>query len=258
MKYLISLLALCLCAGCATRKAALKSEAYTVPGTTLSRRAASEVRTPETVKAYPVGRYTDPDYPDEMHERHTLYRRESSPDWNYLPDEPYALPLGPTVATSSPSPSYYVKTDAELMNEQQRAYAEALLEQNRAMKKRIDSMQQEAAKVPELQRQIDGLKQQLKSLPSPEPTPKPTPAPEPVEGFSSVEPPLPEWEEGISDPGEIVLFADAPDQSQAFLISQMRLNDEFTAELAATQRRNIAAVFNAPFLRRKELALLTN
>jgi hypothetical protein len=34
-----------------------------------------EIRTPETVKAYPVGRYTDPNFPEEMHERHTLYRR---------------------------------------------------------------------------------------------------------------------------------------------------------------------------------------
>jgi len=257
MKYLISALVLCLCAGCATRKATIKSEAYTVPGTTLSRRAASEVRTPETVKAYPVGRYTDPDYPDEMHERHTLYRRETSPDWNYLPDAPYDVPLGPTVARSDPSPSYYVKTDSELMNAQQKAYAEALLEQNRAMKKRIDAMQEEAAKVPELKKQIDGLKRQLDSTPSPEPTPKAKPTPEPVEGFSSVEPPLPEWEEGVSDPGEIVLFAESDDQSQAFLISQMRLNDEFTAELAAAHRRNIAAIFNAPILRRKELALLT-
>lgn len=257
MKYLISLLAVCLCAGCATRKATIKSEAYTVPGTTLSRRSMAEVRTPETVKAYPVGRYTDPDYPDEMHERHTLYRRESSPDWNYLPDAPYDVPLGPTVARSDPSPSYYVKTDSELMNAQQKAYAEALLEQNRAMKKRVDAMQQEAAKVPELQKQIDGLKQQLKTTPTPEAAPKVTPTPEPVEGFSSVEPPLPEWEEGVSDPGEIVLSADSDDQSQAFLLSQMRLNDEFTTELAAAERRKVAAVFNAPALRRKELALLT-
>ena len=44
-----------------------------------------EIRTPETVKAYPVGRYTDPNFPEEMHERHTLYRREQSADWNYHP-----------------------------------------------------------------------------------------------------------------------------------------------------------------------------
>lgn len=183
MKSLVPLLALCLCAGCATHKATVRSKAKS--STAHSHRATSKVRTSETVKAYPVGRYTDPNYPDEMHERHTLYRRESPPDWNYLPDSPYALPLGPTVATSDPSASYYVKTESELMNAQQKAYAEALEEQNRAMKKRIADMQQQTAKVPELQRQIDGLKQQLTAIPSPEPSPKnkPQPTSEPVAGF---------------------------------------------------------------------------
>jgi hypothetical protein len=53
-----------------------------------------EVRTPETVKAYPVGRYTDPNFSNEMHERHTLYRREQTADWNYRPSQPQTLPLG--------------------------------------------------------------------------------------------------------------------------------------------------------------------
>ena len=256
MKYLVPILALSLCS-CATRKAAQPASSH-VPGTALSARAMPTVRTSEKVKAYPVGRYTDPNYPDEMHERHTVYRREQSPDWNYLPDEPYALPMGPTVAVSNPSPSYYVRTDSEQMNAQQRAYAEALQEQNHAMKKRIESLQQEAGKVPELEQELNRLKKQLDDTPEPPAGPNP---PEPAKTedddiFSSVEPPLPEWDE-FTNPGEIVLFADSGDQSQAFLISQMRLHDEFAAELAAAERRKVAAVFNAPFLRRKELSLLT-
>lgn len=256
MKYLIPILALSLCS-CATRKAVQPAPSR-VPGTAISARSMPTVRTPEMVKAYPVGRYTDPNYPDEMHERHTVYRREQSPDWNYLPDPPYALPLGPTVAVSNPSPSYYVGADSEQMNAQQRAYAEALQEQNRAMKKRIESLQQEAGKVPELEQEINRLKNQLDDTPEPPAAPqKPEPAKtEDDDIFSSVEPALPEWEEGISDPGEIVLFADSEDQSQAFLISQMRLHDEFAAELAAAQRRKVAAAFT-PLLRRKELFLLT-
>lgn len=198
MKYLIPIVVLCLCSGCATlHKLAPKKKNSTVEKTTFSpRKKPSKVRTEETVKAYPVGRYTDPNYPDEMHERHTLYRREDSADWNYLPDAPYALPLGPTVANSAPSPSYYVNADNEQMNAQQKAYAEALMEQNRAMKKRIESMQQEAGKVPGLEKEIDRLKTELHSMPSPAAAPKgeakPQPTPEPVEGFSDVEPPLPE------------------------------------------------------------------
>ena len=39
----------------------------------------ASVRTPEQVKAYPVGRYEDPNDPDVMHEGHTIYRAETSP-----------------------------------------------------------------------------------------------------------------------------------------------------------------------------------
>ncbi len=255
MKYLIPLLALSVCAGCATRKE-IRSKAV-VPGTSVSARSLPTVRTPETIKAYPAGRYTDPNYPDEMHERHTVYRREQSPDWNYLPDPPVALPRGPTVPTSNPSPSYYAKAKGEL-NAQQRAYAEALQEQNRAMKKRIETLQQEAGKVQGLEQEINRLKKQIDDTPEPAAAPS-QPAPAKIEEddvFSAVEPELPAWEEGVSDPGEITLFADSDDQSQAFLISQMRLNDEFAAELAVAERRKVSAVFT-PFLRRRELALLT-
>jgi hypothetical protein len=194
MKLLRVVLAMCLCSGCATlNKLAPKKKKPVAEKTSSSlRKRSAKVRTDECVKAYPVGRYTDPNYPDEMHERHTLYRREESADWNYLPDAPYALPLGPTVANSDPSQSYYVKADAEQMNAQQKAYAEALQEQNRALKKRIESMQHEAGKVPELQRQIDRLKRDLDALPSPTPTPKGHPSSPEPEGFSSTEPPVQE------------------------------------------------------------------
>jgi hypothetical protein len=112
-----------------------------VPGTTVAAAEMPEIRTPETVKGYPVGRYTNPNFPEEMHEWHTLYRKEQSADWNYHPSRPHALPLGPVTAVSSPSPSYYATTNAEQVNAQQKAYAEALLEQNRAMKERIDALQ---------------------------------------------------------------------------------------------------------------------
>jgi len=146
------------------------------------------VRTSETVKAYPVGRYTDPNFPEAMHERHTLYRREQSAQWSYRPSKPYALSLGPVVAKSNPSPSYYVKTNSEQMNAQQKAYAESLLEQNRAMKKRLDTLMQNEANTQELQHEVERLKKELQSLldapVSDSATPKP--APEKPEGLSKL------------------------------------------------------------------------
>ena len=102
MKISQAIMLLCLLAGCATRKEVRSARPADVPGTTVADMPA--IRTPETVKAYPVGRYTDPNFPDEMHERHTLYRREQTPDWNYRPSRPYSLNLGPVAATSTTCP----------------------------------------------------------------------------------------------------------------------------------------------------------
>lgn len=247
MKYLISLLVVCLSAGCATRKDATPKSVASVPGTSVPAKRMAAVRTPEVVKAYTVGRYSDPDYPDEMHEQHTVYRREQKPDWNYLPDPP---PL-PNSNLS------YNGSDSGAWNAKQRVYAEALQEQNRAMQKRIEQLRQEVGKVPELQQELNQLKQKSQTAPTPEPAFTPAPAKvEDVDVLSSVDPELPAWEEGVSDPGEITLFADSDDQSQDFLLSQMRLNDEFATEVAAAERRKISAVLTGPFLRRKEFVLL--
>src|SRR6476660_3022134 len=134
MKLCHSIILLCFLAGCATRKETRSVRRPGVPGTTVAAAETPKIRTPETVKAYPVGRYTDPNFPEEMHERHTIYRREESAGWNYHPSQRQALPLGPLAAVSNPSPSYCAKTNAEQISAQQKAYAQALLEQNRFLK----------------------------------------------------------------------------------------------------------------------------
>lgn len=241
MKYLISLLVVCLGAGCASRKEVPQKTALTVSGTSVPGKRMVSVRTPEVVKAYSAGRYTDPNYPDEMHERHTVYRREQAPDWNYLPDPPADVPMGPSVGGVRPSQSYYAKTEGEL-NAQQRAYADALQEQNRALKKRIESLQQEAGKVPELQQEVDRLKKQAVPESSSVLT-EPKSVPQPVDdAFSSLEPELPAWEED--------------EQTADDLFTAMRLNDDYAAELAAAERRRISAVLQRPFIRPISLALL--
>ena len=179
MKSLCALLILSLCSACAVLPKAPSHKKHTVAkerGNAVSREKKAKVRTEELVKAYPVGRYSDPNDPDTMHERHTLYRREESANWDYLPDQPEALPLGPVVAESNPSSSYYVKTDAELMNAQQKAQADALAEQNRALQKRIASLQQKDSGS---QAEIDRLKRELASMPAPKPASAPTTDPAP-------------------------------------------------------------------------------
>ena len=166
MRFLHSILLLSLFGGCATKKEIQSLQRVQVPRTAIAAKNLGTIRTPETVKAYPLGRYSDPNFPEEMHERHTLYRREQGAEWNFTPSKLYALPLGPVVATSNPSPSYYVKTNAEQINAQQKAYAEALLEQNQALKKRIDALQQKDSTIHDLQAEIERLRKELDSRPS--------------------------------------------------------------------------------------------
>lgn len=220
MKHLIPVLLLGLLSGCATHKT-VKPENYpAVAGTIVPESSLGRVRTPEVVKSYPTGRYTDPDFPDDMHERHTLYRKEQSADWNYRPGGPYAYPL----VVSDPTPSYYVKTDGDQRNAQQKAYAAALEEQNAAMKKRIESLQQEAGKVPGLQQQVDQLKQQLDAEPLATPTPKKQ---EPVDEKPS----------GLTE-----------QDPQGDLIAEMKLNDELSGKLDALEGRRRLVLMDNFFL----------
>jgi len=255
MKFLHSILLLSLVVGCATKKEVRSVRRVKVPSTTLAADDMPEVRTPETVKAYPVGRYTDPNFPDQMHERHTLYRREQASAWNYRPSRPYSLNLGPVAATSKPSPSYFAKADAAQINAQQKAHAEALLEQNVALKRRIDELKQKDSTIQNLQGEIERLKKELEFRPSSQSAPPNVESPD----ASSVKPDDFSKEDTLdfTDPSEIIFFSRSEADYQAFLISQMQLNDEMSAELSALVRRRFEVLFRPGFPSRSYFALTT-
>lgn len=246
MKFFHSILLLPLVVGCAAKKESPSVHRTEVPVAAIAANDMRKTRTPETVKEYPVGRYTDPNFPEHMHERHTIYRHEQSAQWNYRPSQHYALPLGPVVATSNPSPSYFEQTNAEQINAQQKAYAESPLEQNIALKKRIDALQQKDSTIHDLQTEIERLRKELESRPPLESAPSngETPAASAAEtdDFSQTDTP------NFTDPGEIILFPGSEADYQAFLMSQMRLHNELSIELRSSLRRRFEALFvhNSP------------
>jgi len=137
----------------------------------------ASVRTPEKLKAYPVGRYEDPNDPDLMHEGHTVYRAETSPDWNTDPNAPTSLPMGPgEMATADPSQQHIALT-AEL--EQRLKREEQLLQTTYEQNERLA---QEIAKLEE--------REQHTLLPVPPPAP-PVAAPEPKPQTDSPSQPTP-------------------------------------------------------------------
>ena len=228
MKFVYCILLPSLVVGCATKKEARSTRPIKALSAANAAEDMRKVRSQETVKAYPVGRYTDPNFPEQMHEQHTIYRREQSAQWNYRPSQPYALPLGRLVTTSNPSPSYFAKTNAEQITAQQKAYAESLLEQNIALKKRIDALQQKDSTIRDLQTEIERLGKDLESRPpqqSPPNVETPDTSAAAADEFSRLN------TLNFTDPGEIILFPRSEADYQAFLISQMRLHDELSVEL---------------------------
>ena len=105
----------------------------------------ASIRKPEQVKAYPVGRYEDPDDPDVMHEGHTVYRAETSPDWNTDPNEPTSLPLGPgEMAVANPAQEHTALTaELEQRLKQEDQLLQTTYEQNERLAQEIKALQAE-------------------------------------------------------------------------------------------------------------------
>jgi hypothetical protein len=226
MKHIFIILCAVLTASCASHEGA--REAPLDKPTIM--RPAPVVRTAETVKAYPVGRYIDPEFPEVMHELHTLYREEQTAGWNLQSSEPYSIPLGPVVARSNPSPSYYVPADTESRTAQQQAYAEALAEQNRALSDRIEELLRQKDDNGRLHDEIERLRQQLEEARMG----LPFSGSGPVEQGSDQE--APADVDGVSVDGDgLSLFDEFTATVQEDLLSQMRLNDDLTLAHTAAQ-----------------------
>ena len=134
------------------------------------------------------------------------------------------------------------------MNAQQKAYAEALLEQNRALNQRIQELQKQDSTIQGLHEEIEQLKKELDVQPRAEAPEKasPEPTPEAQDGFSALDGgPLPE-DDTISDPGDLILFPRREEDYGTFLISQMRLNSELSQQLDAVVRRRLALLLTGP------------
>lgn len=115
-----------------------------VPGTGVDGDNQESVRHTEQLKAYPVGRYQDPDDPNVMHEAHTVYRTEETSRWNLSPNAPTAVPLGPTVAVADAAKqTALLSGELEQKIQQQNQLLQTTYEQNSRMDEEIKKMQTE-------------------------------------------------------------------------------------------------------------------
>jgi hypothetical protein len=137
----------------------------TVPGTALSLPNASDVRNSEALKAYPVGRYEDPNDPSVMHEAHVIYRAEQPPSWDFNPTVETAVPLGPTVAVNNPAKGDPGMTgELEQKIQQQNQLLQATFEQNQQLADELKKLQDDIAQTRGLAAANDALQKQVAAL----------------------------------------------------------------------------------------------
>ena len=137
----------------------------TVPGTSLDLPQASDVRNPEALKAYPAGRYEDPNDPGLMHESHVVYRSEQPPTWNLNPTVSTAVPLGPTVAVNNPAKETTSMTgELEQKVQQQNQLLQSTFEQNEKLTDELKKMQDDVAKTHEIVTANETLQKQVADL----------------------------------------------------------------------------------------------
>ena len=168
--YLIPLLLLSACAS--NRTPRLLNMSHPVLGTTLPGDDIESVRYSENIKAYNVGRYVDPNNALVMHERHVVYRVETTAKWNLHPNAPATVALGPAVQIIDPARKEG-PTTAEVIAEvnRQKAATQTVIDQGKRLNdslmhisSALDASKQVAEQNRQLRSEIDLTKQRLDLL----------------------------------------------------------------------------------------------
>ena len=122
----------------------------------------NNIRYAENVKAYPVGRYIDPNNPNVMHERHEIYRVESTAKWNLHPNPPVTIPIGPIVKIRS-SAKTPLRTDEELTAElaRQQQATDAVIQGSAAVSHQLANITKSLKQTKQVASQNAHLEQEL-------------------------------------------------------------------------------------------------
>ena len=170
--YVIPILLLAACAS--NRKPTVLHMPRSVPGTTLPSDGIESVRYSENIKGYNVGRYVDPNNRLVMHERHVLYRVETTAKWNLHPNAPATVALGPAVQVFDPARKDG-PTTAEVIAEvnKQKAATQTVIEQGQHLNETLahistalNANKQVAEQNRQLRTELDLTKQRLDLLES--------------------------------------------------------------------------------------------
>lgn len=171
MKSLLPILLSVALVGCATSRRSASTTLRATPDTILPASRVGAVRFPELVKAYPVGRYVEPNNRRIMHEAHTIYRVESDTRWNLRPG-PGAVGAGPVQKVSDATRSDHMERDELLVElSRQKQATQAVMEGGRNVSEKLSEVVEAlrrtksvAEQNARLLREVEGAKARLETL----------------------------------------------------------------------------------------------
>jgi hypothetical protein len=171
MKFL-HLIPLVLLTACASKKPVVVHMNRSVPGTIIPAEDADSIRYGENLKAYTVGRYVEPDNPLVMHERHTVFRVETTAKWNLHPNPAVSVPMGPATRIVDPA-RREPPVNAEVISEvnRQKGITQTLIAEQKRMEDALKKLsgviaanQQTAAQNAQLKQESDANTKRLDLL----------------------------------------------------------------------------------------------
>jgi hypothetical protein len=128
-----------------------------VSGTELDPYNMAKVRSPESLHAYYLGPYVDPQDSGIRHDGHRIARVEQSARWNLSPSAPTAVPLGPVVAVADPAQQVgQLSGELESKITQANSLIAALIEQNDVLQ---DQLAERDKAIADLSRRLTELEQ---------------------------------------------------------------------------------------------------
>jgi hypothetical protein len=185
----LSLSALAL-AGCASSKPDVTYMNPTpVAGNTVASNSIESVRTQDVIKAYPNGRYVDPNDGNVMYGQGVAYQVQQNGSWNLNNNDPVHVPLGPVTEYTTPAgnPNATSPELAQRLREEDSVVKVVTSENDRLMQE-LDKLrlaladaQTDKAKLADLETQLKALQDEkakedaAAQAPAPQTQPSPPP-----------------------------------------------------------------------------------
>jgi len=183
----LSILAL---AGCASSKPDVTyMNPAPVAGDTVASNSIESVRTQDVVKAYPTGRYVDPNNGNVMYGQGVAYQVQQNGSWNLNNNDPVHVPLGPVTEYTTPAANPNATSpELEQRLREEDSVVKVVTSENDRLMQELDKLrlaladaQTDKAKLADLQNQLKVLEDEKAKedaagkAPAPQPPPNPAP-----------------------------------------------------------------------------------